>query len=158
MTTMTILSLILASSLSAAEPLPKIPNAWFVGPPILTPREDGFDARAVKDPTVVRYDDRWHVFYTACGRDKLGIAYVSAPAWEELDAAPRTLLEQLSGGVENYAAAPQVFYFAPQETWYLVYQTTDSNYQPVYATTKTIAEPQSWSPPRPLAEKFEEDK
>ncbi|MFO7976334.1 MAG: non-reducing end alpha-L-arabinofuranosidase family hydrolase [Candidatus Hydrogenedentota bacterium] len=158
MYSVTTLSLILAGSLAAGDSADVIPAGWRAGPPVLTPRESSFDARAVKDPTVVRHEGRWHVFYTACGSERLGIAYVSAPTWKELDAAPRTLLEQLSGGVENYAAAPQVFYFAPQETWYLVFQTTDANYQSVYATTKTLTAPQSWSPPAPLAEKFEDDK
>jgi hypothetical protein len=158
MTAITTLSLVLASSLAAQEISTVIPAGWLAGPPVLTPREDTFDARAVKDPTVVRYEDLWHVFYTACTSDKLGIAYVAAPIFEELDAAPRTLLKQLAGGVDDYAAAPQVFYFAPQETWYLVYQTKDSNYQPVYSATKTIDDPDSWSPPKPLADKFERDK
>lgn len=151
-------SIILAGTFAATEGPTFLPSGWVAGSPILTPREGSFDARAVKDPSVVRHEDRWHVFYTACGPERLGIGYVSAPTWEELDAAPRFLLEQLSGGVERYAAAPQVFYFAPAETWYLIYQTKDTNYQPVYATTKTIDAPESWTPPKPLAEKFEDAK
>jgi hypothetical protein len=146
-------------TISAAADTDAAPEAWRADAPILTAGPAGsIDARAVKDPTVVRYDGRWHVFYTACGPESFGIGYVSASAWDQLGAAPRTLLSQLNGGVDGYAAAPQVFFFAPTETWHLVYQTRDSNYQPVYSTTKTLADPESWAPPKPLVDKFERAK
>lgn len=159
MYSITSIAFILAGSLAAGTQADVIPSGWAAGPPVLTPGEPGsFDDRAVKDPTVVRYGGTWHVFYTACTAEEFGIAHVSASTWEELDTAPRTLLEQLDGGADGYAAAPQVFYFAPHETWYMVYQTRDAYYQPVYATTKTLEDPASWSTPKPLAEKTEDDK
>ena len=56
------------------------------------------------------------------------------------------------------AAAPQVFFYQPQRLWYLIFQTTASQYQPVYATTKTIDDPRSWSAPKPLLVKTEKGK
>jgi hypothetical protein len=38
----------------------------------------------------------------------------------------------------RYAAAPQLFYFAPDDEWYLVYQTGP----PSYSTSKNPADPQ----------------
>jgi len=58
----------------------------------------------------------------------------------------------------SYAAAPQVFYFRPQRKWFLIFQTTDSYYQPVYSTTATIDRPESWTKPEKLVEKQESAK
>ncbi|MET8053648.1 non-reducing end alpha-L-arabinofuranosidase family hydrolase [Streptosporangium sp. NPDC005286] len=44
----------------------------------------------------------------------------------------------------GYRAAPQVFYFAPQNLWCLVYQTGNAS----YSTTTDISNPASWSAPR----------
>ena len=135
------------------------PTAWVAGPPVFTPGPEGaFDAVAVKDPSIVRHDGKWHLFYTARGQDGYSLGYAAAPALEALDKAPRHCLEQLRGKTNGYAAAPQVFYFAPDEHWYLVYQTRDSNYQPVYARTPDITEPGSWSRPRNLGEKKDLEK
>jgi hypothetical protein len=54
---------------------------------------------------------------------------------------------------DPYAAAPQVFFFEPRNTWYLIYQTRDSNYQPVFSTTTTINIPTSWNKPEKLVAK-----
>lgn len=145
--------LILPYSLSAEE------SSWLVGPPVLTPGPIGsFDETAVKDPTIVFFESKWHLFYTARGQNRYHIGYVSAPTLETLNQAPRTLLKQLYGKTDRYAGAPQVFFFEPQNTWYLIYQTRDSNYQPVYSTTKTIAKPESWTPPKTLVKKGEKAK
>ncbi|WP_328814522.1 non-reducing end alpha-L-arabinofuranosidase family hydrolase [Nonomuraea cypriaca] len=47
-------------------------------------------------------------------------------------------------------AAPQVFYFAPQKKWYLVYQTG----LPSYSTTKDPSKPETWSAPRNFQEEM----
>ncbi|MEY9996517.1 hypothetical protein ABIE67_008549 [Streptomyces sp. V4I8] len=46
----------------------------------------------------------------------------------------------------GYRAAPQVFYFAPQNLWYMVYQTGP----PTYSASTNPADPRSWSAPRLL--------
>jgi endo-1,4-beta-xylanase len=132
---------------------------WTVSVPVLLPGPPGsFDETAVKDPTIVRYNGRWHLFYTARGRGQYTLGYVSAAAMEGLRTAPRTQLTQLRARSAAYAAAPQVFYFRPQKKWYLVYQTTDSNYQPMFSTTATIDRPDSWTAPASLADKQDKAK
>ncbi len=127
---------------------------WNVSAPVLLPGAQGsFDEIAVKDPTVVRHKGKWHIFYTACGRNGLSIGYVAGSSWEELRTGPRAELKQLSGKAVAYAAAPQVFFFAPQRKWYLIYQTRDAYYQPVYSTTENIDDPRSWTPPAALLDK-----
>jgi hypothetical protein len=46
----------------------------------------------------------------------------------------------------GYRAAPQVFFFEPQQLWYLVYQGGD----PLYSTSSDISDPTSWSEPKPF--------
>ncbi len=131
---------------------------WMVNPSIFTPGPAGtFDETAVKDPSIVFFDGNWHLFYTSRGLGEYQMAY-AASSLNELNKAKRTVLKQLRGEKSSYAAAPQVFYFQPQKTWYLIYQTTDTNYQPVYSTTQTIENPQSWTAPKPVVQKNEKAK
>ncbi|HKJ68244.1 MAG TPA: non-reducing end alpha-L-arabinofuranosidase family hydrolase [bacterium] len=132
---------------------------WVVGQPLLTAGKPGtFDDIAVKDPSIVYYQGNWHLFYTARGAEKYSLGYVSAEELNELSTAKRHQLDQLRGRTSPYAAAPQVLFFEPQETWYLIFQTRDARYQPVYATSPDIADPGSWSRPVPLTPKDEEAK
>jgi len=111
-----------------------------------------FDATAVKNPSIIYAEGQWHLFYTARGNGRYSLGYAAAPALEGLAKAARTQLSALNAGSETFAA-PQVFYFRPRREWFLIYQTAASNYQPVYATTKNIADPNSWSRPRDLVRK-----
>lgn len=53
---------------------------WDLGPALLKPGPSGsFDETEVKDPSLVYHDGQWHVFYTARGRDRYSIGYLSAP-------------------------------------------------------------------------------
>ena len=136
-----------------------VPPKWRANGPVFRPGPKGsFDELAVKDPSVVFSEDNWHVFYTAGGRNQYTTGYVSAESLDELDKAPRHQLKQIHGKGEAYGCAPQVFYFRPQKRWYLICQTRDSNYQPVYSTTSTVDRPDSWSKPLPLVAKDDESK
>jgi len=129
---------------------------WYATAPVLLPGPKGaFDEVSVKDPSVVFFEGKWHVFYTARGSREYTTGYVSSPTLEGLRNTPHHELKQVRGRSSRYACAPQVFFFAPQGLWYLVYQTRDANYQPVYSTTKTIDRPESWSEPEVLVEKHE---
>jgi hypothetical protein len=144
----------LAAFLSAEEPA-----VWKAGPPLFAPGPAGsFDETAVKDPSIVFAGGLWRLFYTARGRGLYTIGYAAARSLPELASARRYQLPQLRGEKENYAAAPQVFYFRPQKQWYLIYQTTDGWYQPVFSTTRDIDKPESWSRPKPLVAHPEKEK
>jgi endo-1,4-beta-xylanase len=134
-------------------------TTWTAGPVVLAPGPAGaFDETAVKDPSVVRHDGQWHVFYTARGQGRYSLGYVTAANWAQLADAPRHELRQLKGASDPTAAAPQVFYFRPQRRWYLIYQTKDSNYQPVFSTSSDLSRPELWTEPKPLVEKRESAK
>jgi len=113
---------------------------------------------AVKDPSVVRHEDRWHVF---CTLRKLNggngkppgytrIGHVSFADWKDANDAQWQLLNLSMG----YHGAPQVFYFTPHRKWYLIYQLEDSErgipFGPCYSTTDDINTPSSWSLPTPM--------
>lgn len=111
---------------------------------------------AIKDPSVVQHDGRWHLFCSLRkkidGNGRIRIGYLSFTQWDEANEATWQLLNL----TEEYHGAPQVFYFAPQQTWYLIYQAVDSTrglkYGPCYSTNKDITEPQDWTLPKPLYE------
>lgn len=103
-----------------------------------------YDYYGAKDPTIVYYGGKYHVFYT--GANQSGgwqMLYTSASTISGLKTAPRTYMSKIS---ESYFCAPQVFYYQPKGLWYLVYQ--DGTYGAAYATTTNIADPNSWSGPK----------
>jgi hypothetical protein len=78
------------------------------------------------------------------------IEYCSFEKWEDANGAERTILKISES---DYYCAPQVFYFAPHEKWYLVYQMGHPGAKfmwVAYSTTSTIAIPSSWTPARPI--------
>lgn len=113
---------------------------------------------AVKDPTVVRYQDRWHIFCTLRklngGNGKppgyIRIGHLSFTDWKNANEARWRLLDLSMG----YHGAPQVFFFTPHRKWYLIYQLEDAarniSFGPCYSTTDDITDPASWSLPTPL--------
>ncbi len=109
---------------------------------------------AVKDPSIVRYQDRWHLFCSLrrqkSGQGRIRIGYLSFADWKDAAEAKWHLLELSM----DYHGAPQIFYFRPHKKWYLVYQLEDKArgipYGPCYSTTDQIADPSSWTQPAPF--------
>ncbi len=117
---------------------------WRSSGPLVAPEPDpGHPVMAVKDPTVVYHAGRWHLFATDVTASGLGLEYRSFTDWSQAAAARPYYLDQ-SGIGAGYRAAPQVFYFAPQRLWYLVYQTGNAS----YSTNPDIANPAGWSAPK----------
>jgi len=120
--------------------------AWTSSGPLIAPTGDAVhDIHGYKDPSVVFDGSRYHVFMTTAGRSGWGLAYTSFTRWQDAPMAPVTFLDRSPIG-PGYRAAPQVFYFAPQKLWYLIFQGGD----PRYSTTKDIGNPMSWSTPKPF--------
>lgn len=136
-------------------------DRWTVRGTILEAGPAGtFDELAVKDPTIVHDGDRFHMFYTGKAtyetRDSLpylskngsGLGYVSSPTLEGLSRSRRYDMGRITGAV---IVAPQVFYFEPQERWYLIAQTVvegKPDLMPVYMTNRDIADVHGWTAPR----------
>jgi hypothetical protein len=70
---------------------------WPSSPPLLEAVDaDGDQYYSVKDPSVVRHDGRWHVFFTMRGKKRSHqIGYVSFPSWEEANRAPWNTLRKV---------------------------------------------------------------
>ena len=120
--------------------------SWKSSPPLISPARDGaIKQYGVKDPSIVYHDGRYHVFMTTASDNGWGLAYTSFRDWKDAPAAAIVPLDKSPMG-PGYRAAPQVFYFAPQKLWYLVYQGGD----PMYSTSKDISDPLSWSAPKPF--------
>lgn len=150
---------ILQVSARAAEPVSpavhRVLNGtfrWKLGEPVVSPAERPADpCYSVKDPSIVRFENRWHLFCTIRSQKRSHqIEYLNFENWSEANAAPRHILTITNG----YFCAPQVFYFTPQKRWCLVQQIIDPSrkpaLQPAFSTSTGIADPQSWSPPQLL--------
>jgi hypothetical protein len=103
---------------------------------------------ALKDPSIVFHDGRWHLFVTL--RMKSGrvcMQYVSFTDWAQANTARRELISF----TDKYHCAPQVFYFTPHRRWYLIYQLANPEQTPAmgpYASTTTnLGDAKSWSKP-----------
>lgn len=119
---------------------------WTTSGVLISPQADPAQTvYGVKDPSVVYANGRYHVFLTRAGSNGWSIAYSSFTDWSQAGAATIFPLEKSPIG-PGYRAAPEVFYFAPQKLWYLVFQGGD----PYYSTTATIDDPMSWSPAKPF--------
>ncbi|GAA0525548.1 endo-1,4-beta-xylanase [Rhizomicrobium palustre] len=124
---------------------------WKSTAPLILPKPDAAHASlALKDPTVVFANGKFHVFATTPS-EKGGweMAYLSFTDWAKANDAPITYLNTSKIG-PGYHCAPQVFYFAPQKLWYLVYQGNGA----MYSTTSNIDDPMSWSAPKTFFSKM----
>lgn len=148
----------------ASSPLPLLNYSdWIVDKPLLEAGPAGtFDEIAVKDPSIVHDGKRYHLFYTSKSsyetRDSLGhlskngsgLGYLTAPTLEQMKDAVRYDLGRIIGAV---IVAPQVFYFEPQQCWYMIAQTTvegKPDLMPVYLTNPRIEDVYGWSGPHLL--------
>ena len=124
--------------------------SWAASGPLVLPSRRAADpAISVKDPTIVRHQDRWHMFCTVrLASGKVDIEHLSFADWKDANQAPRQLL----GLHDQYYCAPQVFYFRPHGRWYLIYQIADKNHAPpfgpAFSTSTDLGDPKSWSKPQ----------
>ena len=119
---------------------------WNSSGPLIGPKSDASHTlSAIKDPSVVYYNGRYHVFATVTSSTgSYSMVYLNFTDWSQAVAATHYFLDRtpIGGG---YKAAPQVFYFAPQRLWYLVYQTgNDAS----YSTNPDIGNPAGWTAPK----------
>ncbi|MEP0841949.1 MAG: hypothetical protein HRF43_04475 [Phycisphaerae bacterium] len=127
---------------------------WRCGPPLIAPADRPADpCHAIKDPSIVRFDGRWHVFCTIRSRTRTHqIEYLSFPDFDQTARARRHVLTCHDG----FFCAPQVFYFTPQKRWYLIYQAVleqGAGMFPAFSTTTDVSDPGSWSRPAVLTDR-----
>lgn len=134
-----------AASPATATSAALAPLSWTSSGPLVFPTPDAtHPIVAVKDPTVVQHDGRWHIFATtAATNGAWGMAYFNFASWDDAPQAKPFHLDQ-NPHLGGYNCAPQVFYFRPQKKWYLIFQSP----QPRFSTTDNLADPMSWSAPQ----------
>jgi hypothetical protein len=128
---------------------------WYLKGSVFTARSnEKFDNVAVKDPSIVYFNKKYHLFYTAKGTNSTnvhkfstGCAYVNASTIEELNQSERYSIDSLAG---RPVIAPQIFYFEPHKRWYLIAHTPVlernlSVLKPIYLTNKNIDDISGWS-------------
>ncbi|MEM1295650.1 MAG: non-reducing end alpha-L-arabinofuranosidase family hydrolase [Verrucomicrobiota bacterium] len=125
---------------------------WETGVPILRTSDFGEEEWiAIKDPSIVRHNDRWHLFCTLRGHERShAVVYSSFAAFDEAAETKPVVLPNHDG----YWCAPHVFFYRPHQKWYLVTQAKDESWEPEYqaafATTTDLSDPESWSVLQPM--------
>jgi endo-1,4-beta-xylanase len=133
----------MATSASAALPTS---FRWNSSNVLISPRSDAsHNLLAIKDPTVVRWNNRWHVYASSTNSaGQYSLVYLNFADWSQAASAPQSYLNNNPNIGNGYRAAPQLFFFAPQNRWYLVYQTGP----PSFSTAADPSQPNTWTAPR----------
>lgn len=116
---------------------------WSSSGPLIAPTADGRNIAAFKDPSIVYSGGKYHVFVSTASSSGYNLAYLSFTDFNTASSAKPYYLDQSKIG-QGYRAAPQIFYFAPQKLWYLVFQNGNC----AYSTNSDISNPAGWSAPK----------
>jgi Glycosyl hydrolase family 62 len=122
------------------------PLRWISTGPLIRPVSDkSHQLVSIKDPTIVRYGGKWHIYATVANTaGQWNMVYLSFADWSEAGTAKQFYLDTENPNLRGYHCAPQLFYFRPQKQWYLIYQSQPAT----YSTTDDITKPETWSKPR----------
>lgn len=115
---------------------------WTSSDVLISPKNDSYNLAGVKDPSIVEVNGTYHVFASAALGDEYNLLYLSFTDFDEADAAEFHYLDTTAIG-PGYRAAPQVFFFEPENLWYLVYQNGNA----AYSTNPDISDPEGWTAP-----------
>jgi endo-1,4-beta-xylanase len=119
---------------------------WSSSNVVISPKSDATHNQiSIKDPTVVRFNNQWLVYAsTVNSNQSYGLVYTSFADFSQAANAPQTYLNTNPNIGNGYRAAPELFFFAPQNKWYLVYQTGP----PSFSTANDPTQPNTWTAPR----------
>src|SRR5208282_472494 len=108
---------------------PSDPYAWTsTGPLISAIPNATHPIVSVKDPTAVFYNNEWLVYATtADSSGNWNMVYLSFLNWNQASAAQPYYMDA-TPGFSGYHCAPELFYFTPQNQWYLIYQSGPPTY------------------------------
>jgi hypothetical protein len=154
----------LISTAAAAETatdstdVPQLPFAtplqWTSSDILIRPISDEtHEIVSVKDPTIVRYNDLWHIYATtySTSAGTWSMVYLNFKDWADAPKAKLTYID-INPNLRGYHCAPNLFYFRPHKKWYLVFQSQ----QPQYCTTDDITNIKSWTAPQNFFERLPE--
>jgi GH35 family endo-1,4-beta-xylanase len=115
---------------------------WTSSGPLITPHNSSW--ASIKDPTVVKYNNKYHVFATVfdAAKDNWGGVYLNFKDFNQAGTATQVDMSTTRAG---NTVAPEVFYFEPHQKWYMIYQ-----WGAKYSTNTDISNPAGWTTPQPL--------
>lgn len=116
---------------------------WISTGVLVTPKNDTRNIAGVKDPSIIFHEGTYHVFASSARAEGYSLLYFNFTDIAKANDAPFYYLDQAPLGT-GYRAAPQVFYFAPQKLWYLVYQNGNA----AYSTNSDINNAAGWTAPK----------
>jgi len=121
------------------------PFSWSSTAPLISAQPDATHPNilAVKDPSVVFYNNLWHVYATTSDGTNWSMEYINFPTWDQAASAVPYYMDQ-TPGFSGYHCAPEVFFFTPQNQWYLIFQSP----QPQYSTAADLSQPSTWTAPQ----------
>jgi glycosyl hydrolase family 62/cellulose binding protein with CBM2 domain len=136
------------SGLAGSAVAQSIPTSysWTSTGPIISPKSDStHNIIAVKDPSAVLFNGRWVIYASdvnSAGNYNMEYLNVAAD-WSDAATAKPYFMDN-TPGFSGYHTAPQVFFFAPQKKWYLIFQSG----QPQFSTNADPTKPQNWTQPK----------
>jgi endo-1,4-beta-xylanase len=139
--------LLLGANLSAlyAQTIPTSFSWTSTGPLISAKNDSTHNMIAVKDPSTVYYNGQYIVYASSVNSaGNYGMEYLHFTNWSTAGAATPYFMDSNPNIGSGYHTAPQVFYFAPQNKWYLIFQSG----QPQYSTNSDPTQPQNWTAPK----------
>ncbi|KAL0566983.1 hypothetical protein V5O48_015012, partial [Marasmius crinis-equi] len=116
---------------------------WTSSQPLIQPKSDSRNLAALKDPSIIFYNGKYHVFASTAVEAGYNMVYLSFTDFSQAQNANFYYLDQTPIGT-GYRAAPQVFYMSTQKLWYLIYQDGNA----AYSTNSDITNPAGWSAPK----------
>ncbi|MFC3024874.1 non-reducing end alpha-L-arabinofuranosidase family hydrolase [Vibrio zhugei] len=116
--------------------------SWTSTGPLISPQRRNW--ASIKDPTIVRYNNKYHVFATVfdTAKNNWGGVYLNFSDWNQAGSANQVDMSTTRAG---NTVAPQVFFFEPENRWYMIYQ-----WGAKYSTNTDISNPAGWTTPKPL--------
>jgi hypothetical protein len=145
--TIALCGLLSLSGFGASALAQSIPTSysWTSTGPIISAKSDStHNIIAVKDPSAVLFNGRWVIYASDVNSSgSYNMEYLNvASDWSDASTATPYFMDN-TPGFSGYHTAPQVFYFAPQNKWYLIFQRG----QPQYSTNSDPTQPQNWTTP-----------
>jgi hypothetical protein len=131
---------------TTTPPTGSLPSSfhWQASGILISPHSDSHNIIAVKDPSVVSFNGQWYVAAsTVNSSGSYSMEFLHFSDWSQASSATPVYADQTAIGA-GYKTAPELFFFAPQKMWYLVYQT-GSNAS--YSTNPDVTNPAGWSAP-----------
>jgi len=115
---------------------------WSSSAALIGPKSDSEMLAAIKDPSIIYYDGLYHVFASTAKESGYNLVYMNFADFNSANSSTFHYLDATPIGT-GYRAAPQVFFHAPQNLWYLIYQDGNA----AYSTNTNLTNPAGWSAP-----------